>query len=66
MKLYMIVTADAHELPLAVCDNVGEVADLIGRLKYDMYKSISNGSVSQKTFNGYRYKIIKIEVDEEE
>ena len=66
MKLYMIVTADAHELPLAVCDNVGEVADLIGGLKYDVYKSISRQSVSHKTFNGYRYKIIKIEVDEEE
>ena len=41
MKLYMLVTADKYELPLAVRDSVGEIADLIGRLKYDVHASIS-------------------------
>lgn len=66
MTLYMLVTADKYELPLAVRDNVGEIADLIGRLKYDVYSSISKKQVSQDTYNGFRYKIIKVVIDDEE
>ena len=54
MTLYMLVTADKYELPLAVRDNVGEIADLIGRLKYDVYHTIS------------KKKVIKVVIDDEE
>lgn len=66
MTVYMLVTADKYELPLAVRDNVGEIADLIGRLKYDVYRTISKKHVSQDTYNGFHYKIIKVEIDEED
>jgi hypothetical protein len=62
----MIVTADEYELPLAVRDTVGEIADLLGRLKYDVLATISKKSVSKYPYNGFKYKIIKIEVDEED
>ena len=66
MRVYMLVTADKYELPLAVRDTVGEIADLLGRLKYDVYASISKKQVSQEKYNGFRYKIIKIDIDEED
>ena len=66
MTLYMVVTADEYELPLAVRDNVGEIADLLGRLKYDVYATISKKQVSQKKYNGFHYKIVKVEIDEED
>ena len=54
MRVYMLVTADKYELPLAVRDTVGEIADLLGRLKYDVYASISKKQVSQEIYNGFR------------
>lgn len=66
MRVYMLVTADKYELPLAVRDTAGEIADLLGRLKYDVYASISKKSVSQEKYNGFRYKIIKVDIDEED
>ena len=66
MTLYMLVTADKYELPLAVRDTVDEIADLLGRLKYDVYSTISKKSVSKYPYNGFKYKIIKIEVDDDD
>lgn len=66
MRVYLIITADKYELPLAVRDNVGEIADLLGKLKYDVYASISRKQVSQKKYNGFHYKIIQVEIDEED
>lgn len=66
MRVYMLVTADKYELPLAVRDTVGEIADLLGRLKYDVYASISKKQVSQEKYNGFHYKIIKVDIDEED
>ena len=66
MRVYMLVTADKYELPLAVRDSVGEIADLIGRLKYDVYASISKKQVSQEKYNGFHYKIIKVDIEEDE
>lgn len=66
MRVYMLVTADEYELPLAVRDTVDEIADLLGRLKYDVYATISKKQVSQEKYNGFRYKIIKVDIDEED
>lgn len=66
MRVYMLVTADKYELPLAVRDTVGEIADLLGRLKYDVYASISKKQVSKERYNGFHYKIIKVDIDEED
>lgn len=66
MRLYLLVTADKYELPLAVCDSTGEVAEILGRSRGDILSTISRKSVSQDTFNGHRYRIIKVEIDDEE
>lgn len=66
MTVYMLITADKYELPLAVRDSVGEIADLLCRLKYDVYATISKKQVSQEKYNGFRYKIIKVDIDEED
>lgn len=66
MKVYMIVTADEYELPLAVRDTVGEIADLLGRLVGDVRVSMSRKNVSSTTYNGHRYKIIRVNIDEED
>lgn len=65
MHMYMIVTADEYELPLAVCDSANEVAQILGRERGDVYSAITRKQVSQDTFNGFRYKIIRIKMDEE-
>ena len=66
MRVYMLVTADKYELPLAVCDSTSEVAELLGRWRGDILTTISRKSVSQDTFNGHRYRIIKVDIDDEE
>ena len=66
MKVYMLVTADKYELPLAVCYSAAEVAELLGRVRGDIYSTISRKLVSQDTFCGYRYRIITVEFNEED
>lgn len=66
MKVYMIVTADEYELPLAVRDTVGEIADLLGRHVGDVRVIMSRKNVSLTTYNGYRYKVIGVDIDDEE
>lgn len=66
MKAYMLITADQYELPLAVRDTVGEIADLLGRLKHDVLATISKKQVSKYPYNGFKYRIIKVEIDEED
>ena len=66
MTVYMLITADRYELPLAVRDDVGEIADLLGRMKYDVYRTISKKQVSQEKYNGFHYRIIKVDIDEED
>ena len=66
MKIFAIVTADEYEQPLAVCDTLGEIAKLTGRSKYDIPHTIRHNQVSQQPYNGHRYKIIRIDIDDEE
>lgn len=66
MNVYMIVTADKYELPLAVRDTAGEIADLLGRYVWDVRSMISRKTVSRETYNGHEFKIIKVEIDDED
>ena len=66
MKVYMIVTADELELPLAVRDTVGEIADILGRFGWDVRSMISRKTVSTATYNGHKFKIVKVDIDEED
>ena len=66
MRVYMLVTADKYELPLAVCDTVVEIARLLCKQPNEVYVAMGRKAVSQETHNGFRYKIIKVDIDEED
>lgn len=66
MTVYMLVTADKYELPLAVRDTAAEIGELIGRLKFEVFSAISRKNVSQEKYNGHRFRIIKVVIDDEE
>lgn len=48
MKIYMAVTNDKHELPVAVCDSAKELADRYGMRQENVFNYISRGSVRKK------------------
>ena len=66
MTLYLVITADKYELPLAVSTNAQEIANLLGRSKADVFSAISRNCPSKHPHNGHKYRIIKIEAGEEE
>lgn len=65
MTLYMVITADEYELPLAVRNNAQEIAELLGRTKNDVFRAVGQNWLSKYPHNGHKYRIIKIEVDNE-
>lgn len=61
MKIYMAVTADEYELPVAIADNVGQLAKM-----YDMYPcNVCRAIQKHSTCQGLRIRFVKIEIDEE-
>ncbi|MCI9596656.1 MAG: hypothetical protein HFE75_05030 [Firmicutes bacterium] len=48
MKLCMAVTNDKYELPMAVCDNAKELADMYRMRRDNLYAYISHGNVRKK------------------
>ena len=66
MRVYMSVTADEYELPLAVRDTVVEIASLLGQFVGDVRSMISRKNASRYTYNGHKYKIVKVDIDEED
>lgn len=66
MKVYLVVTADEYELPLAVADTADELSRILGRTVNDIYVTISRQNVSQGQLNGYNYRIIRVDIGEED
>lgn len=60
LKLYMAVTPDKYELPLAVCDTAKELGELFGVGKNTVQSAISN-NLSGK--NKGR-KFVRVELEE--
>lgn len=58
MKLYMAVTADKYELPVAVEENAQMLARKYGVGKNEIYEYISRGNIRKK--NGVKF--VRIEV----
>lgn len=58
MKLYLKVTTDKYQLPVAVADNAQELARIAGITKESVYSMISRSERGMNT--GY----IKVEVEE--
>lgn len=58
MKLYLKVTTDKYQLPVAVADSAQELARIVGATKESVYSMISRSERGMNT--GY----IKVEVEE--
>ena len=61
MTLYIKVTSDEYELPLAVGDTVRELAKMLGVKSDSIYSQMSHSK-----HNGYFCSYQKIEVDDED
>ena len=62
MKLYLAVTNDEYEMPIAVCDNATDLAKACGVSKGTIFSEISRNNTSAKA----KRKYLRIEVDENE
>ena len=62
MKLYLAITPDRYELPLAVCDSPGELARCYGVSKSCVLSNITHGD-SGKVRGA---KFIRTEVEEDQ
>lgn len=60
MTLWMKVTPDRYELPVAVGDTAEQLARLVGCTKNNIYSAISNA-----TKHGYRCQYIKVTIEED-
>ena len=60
--VYMEVTMDNLELPLAVADSASELAELRGVNKNAIYKSISRIQLGQRKTGRY----VKVDIEDEE
>lgn len=60
MTLWMEVTMDECELPVAVASSAEELARKIGKTTNNIYSAIYKAKV-----RGYRSRYVKVEVEEE-
>ena len=67
MKLYMCVTADDLEMPLAIADSAAELGSLIGMKREAILEYIAKAKNPKSRLKGNRlgYKLLRIEVDDE-
>ena len=57
MTLYLKVTKDKYELPVAVADSKAELADMLGRHESGIYRAFKEGRKSC---------YVEVEVDDDE
>ena len=60
MTLWMEVTMDEYELPVAVASSVEELARKIGKTTNNIYSAIYKAKV-----RGYRSRYVKVEVEDD-
>ena len=63
--IWMAVTADEYELPLAVARTRSELAKRLGIHANHLYRLRKSGSSSRKKFNESKYRIIVIKEDDD-
>lgn len=61
MKVYMAVTADEYELPVAITTNAAEMGKICGLTRASVLSSISKGHTCRKL----NAKIIRLEIEED-
>lgn len=65
-KLYMAITADRYELPVAVADNTASLAKIFRMAEKSLASYLSRGSVKQIGPNEYiRFVAIVLDADED-
>lgn len=58
--VYMVVTADAFELPVLVTQNIKDIAKMFNTSTATIYCDINRQAIKKR-----KYKIIKVEIDED-
>ena len=61
MKVYMAVTADEYELPVAVVDSAAELAEIYGMTRESVLSALTRGSQRKNT----KRKFIRLEIEED-
>ena len=61
ITLWMKVTLDKYELPVAVADTSGQLAHMIGVAPNNIHSAISNARKG-----GYRCQDVKVEIEEDD
>lgn len=61
MYLWMLVSMDKYELPLAVADSASQLARMVGANRNTIFTSIY-----QARTKGYRSKYVKVEIEEDD
>lgn len=61
MKVYMAVTADEYELPVAVVDSAAELAEIYGMTKGSVLSALTRESQRKNT----KRKFIRLEIEED-
>lgn len=61
MNLWLKVTADKYEFPLAVADSASQLANMVGTSKECIYSCVSHAKS-----HGYRSQYIKVEIEEDD
>lgn len=56
MALYMVVTQDKYELPLAVADSPAELARMLG-----VKSSVIRSAISHSKKKGFKSKYVKVD-----
>lgn len=61
MKIYMAVTADKYELPIAVFDSVLTLSRWSGRTKSSLFTALRRATMDKKL----KCRYVKVEVNDE-
>ena len=64
--VYMAVTADKYELPVATADTAFGLARLLGLPQNRVHEAMSKGVKWTKLSDGRKVKFIKVEVEDDE
>ena len=60
MYVYMKITTDRYELPVAVADTGEELAEICGVSRNNVYNTIRKARI-----NGYRCQYVRVEVEDD-
>ena len=61
MNIWLKVTADEYEFPLAIADSAEQLGNIVGVSKNCIYSSVSHANRL-----GYRSQYVKVEIEEDD